>query len=650
MALEMPTGIVWHPEPSLAAESRLWKFMQRHQIADYATLVARAAHDPAWFWDAVVVDLDLQFYTPYRQVMETSRGVAWTTWFKGGRYNYVHNALDKHASSTRRGATAVLWEGEDGLQRHMSYLELLAETNRAANALRALGVAKGDRVGLFLPMTPETVAASLACSKIGAIYIPIFSGYAAPAVAARLQDAGAKVLVTADGFYRRGQLVPMKETADEAVALAPSVERVLVVRRTGRDAPWRDSRDAWWHECVAAQSAACETLRTDPEDPFMIIYTSGTTGRPKGAVHTHDGFPIKATQDMAHCFDVREGDSLFWFTDIGWMMGPWAIIGALTLGATLFIYDGTPDYPEPDRIWDMVERHRITILGISPTAVRGLMRHGDAWVRKHDLSSLRELGSTGEPWNPVPWFWYFRQVGGGRIPIINYSGGTEISGGIVCGNPIVPLKPCSFSGPVPGMAADVVDEQGRSVRGEVGELVIRQPWPGMTRGFWRDAERYIETYWSRLPDVWVHGDWARVDEDGFWYIEGRSDDTIKVAGKRVGPAEVESAVVSHPAVSESAAIGVPHELKGESVVVFVVLRPGIQPSADLAARIQDVVVQHLGKPLRPEAVRFVAELPKTRNAKVLRRLVRAVYLGKEDLGDTSSLENPSALEEIRSAR
>jgi acetyl-CoA synthetase len=331
------------------------------------------------------------------------------------------------------------------------------------------------------------------------------------------------------------------------------------------------------------------------------------------------------------------------------MMGPWAIAGALTLGSTLFIYEGAPDYPQPDRLWQMVERHRITTIGLSPTVVRGLMRHGEEWVERHDLSSLRVLGSTGEPWNPEPWRWYFEKIGGGRCPIINYSGGTEISGGILGCTVIQPQKPCSFTGPVPGMAVEVLDEQGHPVRGAVGELAILKPWVGMTRGFWKDPDRYMETYWSRWPGVWVHGDWAMVDDDGFWYIRGRSDDTIKVAGKRLGPAEVESAVVAHPAVSEAAAIGVPDELKGEAVVCFAVLRPGYQPSEALRDGIKEVVVQQLGKALQPKAVLFVHDLPKTRNAKIMRRVIRGAYLGQKDLGDISSLENPAAVEEIARA-
>jgi acetyl-CoA synthetase len=397
-------------------------------------------------------------------------------------------------------------------------------------------------------------------------------------------------------------------------------------------------------------SHTCPLEVTEAEDPYMLIYTSGTTGKPKGAVHVHCGFPIKGTQDMAHCFDVGADDTLFWLTDMGWMMGPWAVSGTLMLGATLVIYEGTPDYPNPDRLWALAERHGVTVIGIAPTVIRSLMTHGDELVKQHDLSKLRILGASGEPWNSGPWHWFFEVVGGGRCPIINYSGGTEVSGGIVACTTLTPIKPCSFSGPVPGMAADVVDDAGQPVRNEVGELVIRQPWPGMTRGFWRDPARYEAAYWSRFPHTWVHGDFAVVDSDGFWYILGRSDDTIKVAGKRLGPAEVESAAVQHPAVSEAAAGGVPHAVKGETVVVFVVLRPGVEPTEALRAEIQAEVVRALGPALKPERVLFVTQLPKTRNGKVLRRLIRARHLGKTDLGDLSALESPDALEAIAEAR
>ena len=637
----------WEPSARYLERSRLRRFAERTGHRDYASLLRWSTDDLEGFWRATERDLGIAWRVPYTQVLDQSRGIPWTTWWTGSRMNYVATAL-RHDPAR----IAVIAEGEEGTVRRLTYGELSAEVARIAAGLRKLGVARGDRVAVFLPLTVECVVAVLAIGAIGAIFIPVFSGYGAEAIAGRLRDAEAKVLICADGFYRRGQVVAMKETADAAADAAPSVKEVVVVRRLHREIPWK-ARDSWWEQIAReGEASALEIADTGAEDPFMVIYTSGTTGTPKGALHVHGGFPVKATQDLAHCFDLQTGDVILWSTDIGWMMGPWLIAGGLMLGATIALYDGTPDFPDASRIWSMVERHRVTHLGISPTAIRGLMRSGEDPVRAKDRSSLLVLGSTGEPWNPDPWWWYFRNVGESRCPVINYSGGTEISGGIVGCTTWTPIQPCSFAGPCPGMAADVVDEQGRPVRGAVGELVIRKPWPGMTRGFWRDQHdkesRYLQTYWSRFKDVWVHGDWARIDDGGFWYIEGRSDDTLKVAGKRVGPAEVESAAVAHPAVSEAAAIGVPHEIKGEAVVVFAVLRPGHEATPELARSVQDKIAEILGKPLRPEGVRFVTQLPKTRNAKILRRVIRGAYLGKDDLGDLSSLENPAAVDEVRS--
>ena len=641
----------WRPTPEYVESSNLKRFMDRHGLGSFEELLRWSVADIARFWDAVSQDLELEWYRPYERVVDLSRGVQWPRWWVGGRFNYVHNALDKHARGPRRDQVALLWEGEEGRTRRFTYGELYEETNRCANALRALGVGKGDRVGLYLPMIPEVVIAQLAIGKLGAVYTPIFSGFGPEAVASRLGDCEARVLITCDGIYRRDKLVPTKEFADEATASVPSIEKMLVVDRAGRgaDTPWNPRRDVWWHDVVSGQALEAETEQTDPEDPYMVIYTSGTTGRPKGALHVHGGFPIKGAQDMAHLFDVKPTDTFFWFTDMGWMMGPWLVSGTLMLGATCFLYDGTPDFPDPGRVWDMVQRHRITVLGIAPTAIRAQMRSGDEWPNRYDLSSLRIIGASGEPWNVGPWRWYQDVIGGGRCPLINYSGGTEISGGIVSSNPITPQKPTSFAGPVPGMDADVVDEDCRPVRGVVGELVIRQPWPGMTRGFWRDEQRYLEAYWSRWPGVWVHGDWAYVDDDGLWYIQGRSDDTIKVAGKRLGPAEVESAAVTHPAIAEAAAVGVPHELKGETVVVFCVCRERQAEADALRDEVGAAIVRVLGKSLKPDRVLFVDELPKTRSNKVMRRVIRAVYLGAEP-GDLSSLDNPAGLEAIRAAR
>jgi acetyl-CoA synthetase len=564
--------------------------------------------------------------------------------------NIVHSCLDRHRDGDLHDKPAIIWEGEPGDVRKLTYRELDSQVSRLAGALRKLGIRQGDRIGIFMPMCPEVAVSVLAAAKVGAVIIPLFSGYGPEAIATRLRDGEAKILICADGFYRRGQVVPMKETADRALVSCPTVKKVIVHRRVVREIPWTHGRDAVWEVLLEDEPDRAHTEELDPEDPMMIIYTSGTTGKPKGTLHVHGGFPIKSAQDMAHCFDVGPQDVVFWYTDIGWMMGPWLIFGTLLLGATMVLYEGTPDHPSADRLWQMVAKHKVTVLGVSPTLVRSLMTHTEVVPSDHDLSSLRILGGTGEPWNPEPFQWYFKQVGGSRVPVINYTGGTEISGGILCGNVITHLRPCSFAGPVPGMAVDVVDADGQSVRGEVGELVIRNPWPGMTRGFWADRDRYLETYWSRFDDMWVHGDWAYVDpQDGLWYVLGRSDDTIKIAGKRLGPAEVESILVGHAAVAEAAAIGVPDEMKGEALVCFVVLRPNQKPSDALAAELQELVAGALGKPLKPKLVHFVGDLPRTRNAKILRRVVRSVYTGS-DPGDLSSLENPSALAAIGATR
>jgi len=644
--------VTWEPTPEIIERSRLTRFMKRHGIAGLAQLQERSIADPEWFWDAVVHDLGIRWYRAYDRVLDLSEGVMWAHWFGGGKLNIVDTCLDQWVRGPRAQPekTALIWEGEPGEVRRLTFAELDLQVCRLGAALEKLGIERGDRVGVFLPMTPEVAVSLLAIAKIGAVIIPLFSGFGAGAVASRLNDAEVKVLICADGFYRRGQVVKMKEVADEALKQAPCVEQVVVLRRIVREVPWTRGRDHVWEALLDGEPDHLPTHRLDPEHPVMVIYTSGTTGRPKGAVHVHGGFPLKAAQDMAWGFDLGRDDVIFWITDIGWMMGPWLIFGALSQGATCVLYEGTPDTPGPDRLWRMVADHQVSIFGAAPTLVRGLMVAGEEWPRKHDLSSLRVLGGTGEPWNPEPWLWYARNVGGDRLPVINYTGGTEIAGGILIGNVLTPQRPCSFSGPVPGMAADVVDEHGQSVQGEVGELVVRKPWPGMTVGFWRDRERYEQTYWSRIPGVWVHGDWAYIDpRDGLWYVLGRSDDTIKVAGKRLGPAEVESVLVGDSAVQEAAAVGVPDELKGEALVCFVVLRTGQAADAALKERLKERVASEMGKPLRPKEIYFVPDLPKTRNAKILRRVVKAVYLGLEP-GDLTALENPDALKAIGAAR
>jgi len=636
----------WTPDRESAEACNVAQFARRLGLGSIAELRERSIADIAWFWEAIVKEIPIEFHTPYDRVLDVSRGIAWARWFVGGTLNVAHNCVDRHADSALGSRVAITWEGEDGEVRRVTYSALRDETNRLANALRNLGVGRGDRVGLMLPMIPEVVVSLMAVAKVGAIALPIFSGFGASAVSDRLIDSEATLLIAADGFLRKGKVVPLKAVADEAIAASPTVRSMIVVRRLGHDITWNDSTDHWYDELIAGESTRSETEWMGSEDPFLIVYTSGTTGKPKGAVHVHGGFLAKIAQEVAHQADVRRDDLLYWFTDMGWIMGPWEVVGGLALGGSIFIYEGAPDWPDPSRLWQQVERHGVTILGVSPTLVRALMKYGDGPPAKHDLSCLRILGSTGEPWNPDPWRWYFERIGGGRCPVINFSGGTEVGACLLSALPSEPIMACSLGGPSLGMDVDVFDAEGKSTRSGVGELVCKQPWPGMTRGLWNAPERYLQTYWSRWPDVWVQGDWATVDYDGQWFLHGRSDDTIKVAGKRIGPAEIESVLVSHPAVAEAAAVGIPDEVKGEVIRAFVVLKPGVTGEPHLVATLRGLVAEALGKSFAPEGVTFVAELPKTRSGKVVRRAIRAVVAG-EDAGDLSNLENPSALAAIR---
>jgi acetyl-CoA synthetase len=638
----------WIPPADAWVTTNVGRFGAAHGADDLDDLRRRSIEEPEWFWDAVVRSLGIPFPQPYDAVLDTDAGIPWATWFTGGRTNFALACCDRWADQTP-DAAAVVWEGEEGAVRSWTYAELRAEADGLAHLLAERGVREGHTVGIFLPMVPETVAAVLAVAKIGAAFVPVFSGYGADAVRVRLEDADAVALITADGFPRRGRTVPMLATARDAVAGLERLRTVVVVDRSGT--PTSDGLDAevpW----PGPATEPFETLLVDSEHPLFYAYTSGTTGRPKGVVHVHGGWTVKVAEEGAFQTDIAAGDVVFWLTDLGWIMGPWLITAALANGATMLAYDGAPDAPGPDRIWAFLERHRATHCGISPTLVRALMTHGDEPVASHDLSSLRILAATGEPWNEDPWRWYSRVVGGDRCPVINISGGTEVGACFLSPHPVQRISPMSLGGPSLGMAVDVYDDTGSPVRGQVGELVCTAPWPGMTRGLYRDPQRYLDTYWSRWPDVWVHGDWASVREvDGReeWFLHGRSDDTIKIAGKRLGPAEVETALVSHPAVTEAAAIGMPDEVKGEQLWAYVVVAPGTEPSDELRGELVSVVAEHLGPSFRPAGVRFTDALPKTRSAKVLRRAVKAVATGN-DPGDLSSLEDPASLDAVRNAR
>jgi acetyl-CoA synthetase len=617
---------VWRPDEARLERANLTRLMRRFGVERYAELHRISIEEPERFWPELVDDLGIEFSRPWERVLDTSRGIEWATWFVGGRVNIARNCVHRWAAR-KPDETAAVFLGEDGSRRERTWAELSRDTMQLAEALVELGVEPGDRVATFMPMCPEVAVASHACAHVGAVQVPVFSGFAAPAVRQRLEASEAKVVICADWSLRRGKRMAMRETVDEVAG-----DRHVIAWERGSQS---------WPELVRRQPGQLAPLEVDSEHPYLLTYTSGTTGQPKGVLHVQGGFLVSIAREVAYQTDVHEGDVVHFATDMGWIMGPWTVVGAGAVGASIVFAEGAPDWPD-DRLWRTVESERVTMLGVSPTLIRALIPKGDP---EADLSSLQAIATTGEPWNPDPYLWLHERVGGGRVPIVNISGGTEVGACFLSVAVTEPIKPVSLGFPALGLDMDVVDAEGRPVRGEVGELVCRRPFPGMTRGLWGDPERYLDAYWRRFPGVWTHGDWASVDEDGYWFLHGRSDDTLNIAGKRIGPAELESAAIASGAVAEAAAIGVPHEVKGEVAWIFCVPRPGEEPSADeVAAKVGDV----LGKAFRPERVVFVGALPKTRSAKIVRRAVRARALGR-DPGDLSSLENPESLEEIERA-
>ncbi|MFB6124541.1 MAG: AMP-binding protein [Halanaeroarchaeum sp.] len=649
--------VVHEPDPEFVESTNVQAFMRAHDIEDLAALRERSADDLEWFWDELVDYLGLEFYEDYDAVLDDADGPQFTDWYVGGTLNVAHNVLDRHArvDAGTRNHVAVVWEGEPGDVREITFHDLHKQANRVANALENRGIETGDTVALYMPMVPEVVGILYGILKAGAVAVPIFSGFGTDAVATRLAESEASVLFTADGFYRRGREVDLKTPADEAVEQVDTVEHVIVYDRLGsNDAtgkysiPWDWDRDVWWENAVAGADAHYETTPMDSSDPAMVMYSSGTTGRPKGIVQSHAGSLVQPAKEIYFGFDHKPADRFFWVSDIGWMMGPWTLIGNHAFGGTIVMYEGAPDHPEPDRFWRLIDDHGVTTFGISPTAIRALRKHGDEWLSGHDISSIRLLGSTGEPWDPESWRWFYENVGGGEAPIINISGGTEVFGCFLMPMPVESLKPTTLGGPGLGMDVDIVDEDGTSVVDdhERGYLVARSSCPSMTRSLWEGDERYLEEYWGRWEDMWDHGDWAQTDEDGLWYLHGRADDAINVAGRKVGPAEVEGALIDHEAVNQAAAVGVPDETTGEAVVAYVILEPDVDANDDLAATLREHVGEELGKPFRPREIRFVEDLPKTQSGKIVRRAIAGAYTG-EDIGDTSSIENPEAIERLR---
>lgn len=643
----MTSNYAWHPSRDFLDNSHIAQFIRRHGLASYEQLRERSVDQLEWFWETVAKDFNIRWMQPYEKVLDESGGAPWARWFSGGRLNLVDNVLDRHTVGQQGERIAYIWEGENGARQELSYNELCLQVNRAANALRSLGVAQGERVAIYMPLLPETIVAALATLKLGAIIVPLFSGFSGAALSARLNDSGATIVVSADGFYRRGKALSIKPKLDEALADVPAVKAVVMVARTGENVPMKPGRDVWWQQLVPQQSAKCDTTPVDPNAPALLGYTSGTTGTPKGAVLTHIGLLLMGLKEVRLQFDYRDGETFMWVSDWGWAVLPlWVMAGVGCTGGTSVIFEGAIDHPAPDRLWRMIADNKVNVFGLAATAARILSTKGDEHVQRHDLSCLRVLGSTGESWNEAPWRWFFDVVGGGRCPIVNGSGGTEVTGCFVAPTVLEPIKPCAVGGPAPGMAAAVVDNDGKEIDKGVGFLVCRRPWPGMAQGVWRNPDRYLDTYWSRFPDVWFHGDWVEIDEDGCWFVLGRADDTLKISGRRVGPAEIESVLVNHPAVAEAAAVGAPDEMRGEAIICFVVLRQGHDANDALVTELQDSVAASMGTALRPSALHVVPDLPRTRSAKIVRRAIRLRYIGEPLPADLSMIENPESLQGI----
>jgi acetyl-CoA synthetase len=637
-------SVVWKPSKDLIANSNLVRFMREHEIADYDTLLKRADQDPEWWWDLVAKRIE--FIRPYDRLLDLSDGAAFARWFEGGTTNIVQNALDRHRGTPVWNSPAVLGESESGETRIWTYAELNAQTTRIAAGLKSLGIRRGDVVALYMPNINEAISAMLAIAKIGAVAMPLFSGYGVDAIVARLNASGAVAVLTVGGTTRRGRWAPMKQIIDDASLQVETLKHVVSLGDGKKTAP-PTRLDVDWQDLCDGRAIEMPNEEMDAESPALLMYTSGTSGQPKGTVHSHAGFAAKLSLDLGLMMDMKPSDRIVWQSDMGWLVGPILAFGATIIGASFVLADGAPDYPSPTRMWQLIEKHRATFLGVSPTLIRGFMhREG---IGNNDISSLRICVSTGEAWTPDAWWWTFDNVLVRKGPIINYTGGTEIGGGILSGSVLRPMKPCAFSGQIPGMGADIVDSDGKPVGPNVvGELVLRKPSIGLSRGLWNDRERYLDSYWRDFPGMWRQGDWAVRDDEGFWYVLGRSDDTLKIAGKRTGPAEIEALLNNTKMIREAAVIGIPDPIKGESVACVVVLNEGIQANEKIQNELSDAVVSGLGHPFRPRFVLVVSDLPKTRNMKIMRRLVRAACLGKP-LGDTSSLLNPEAVGAIQEA-
>jgi acetyl-CoA synthetase len=640
----------WTPPPELVEHSNLTAFLRATGQPDYDALAAKAEADTAWLMEEVFKFCGVRFYRRYDRMLDLGRGQPWARWCVGGTTNIVLNCIDKHRGTAAWNQTFLVWEGEDKReQRSLTYCEFANDVDRLAKGLRELNIGKGDVVAIYMPNLPETFAAFFAVLKLGAIVMPLFSGFGPSPIQSRLNHGEAKAVITTSGTWRRGVPSPLKSVLDVALEAAPTVQHVVVVDRNGIkvDTPMRAGRDHWWSDIVADKDGEIATVEMQAEDPAILLYTSGTTGEPKGCVWTHIGFiGSMVTRDMIICGDFKSSDRFFFFSDMGWMVGAMCACIPSFAGASLLIAEGTPDYPDTGRFWRLIAERRVTYLGVSPTIVHGLMRYGEE-VEGYDLSSLRMTTSGGEAWIETPWRWFFEHVCKEKIPIINISGGTEVGGCIFTGTPNHPMNPCSFSRPALGVGADIVDMAGKRVPpGEVGELVLRHASIGLTKSLWKADARYLENYLNTLPGLWVHGDFAMRGHDGLYYILGRSDDTIKISGKRTGPAELEGILIATGKVAEAAVFGIPHPVKGSAIVCACVPMPGTDSTSGHADELSSALVRGMGASYRPEKVLLVDDLPRTRNMKIMRRVLRAIFENR-DPGDLSALANPEAIENFR---
>ena len=630
---------IFKPDKKLVKESNVKKWMDEHGIKTYEELLEKS-QDLEWFWGEMAKEF-VEWYKPPKKILEWKR--PYSKWFSGAKYNIVHDALDRQVKKNP-DKIAYIFEGEPGDVRKITYRELNDEVCRLANALKRVGLKKGDRVSVYLPMIPELPIAMLACAKIGLIHSVVFSGFSARALADRINNCKAKVLITCNGFWRRGKMLPLKKAADVGLKETKTIEHVIVYKRVAEKTPMKKGRDLWWHDAVEKENTECRTEKMDANDTLYILYTSGTTGKPKGVMHRHGGYAVGTAATLKWVFDLKENDVWWGCADIGWVTGHSYIVYApLILGATSIIYEGSPDYPDPGRWWKIIEKFKVSVFYTSPTAIRMFMKFGEKWVKKYDLSSLRLLGSVGEPINPEAWIWYYEKVGRNECQIMDTWWQTETGSFCIAPLPISDLKPGSAVKPLPGFSASIFDEVGNEVIGLGGDLVLTKPWPAMLSGLYKNPEKYIATYWAKYPKAYLTGDIGRLDKDGYFWVQGRSDDVLKVAGHRMSNAELESALVSHPAVVEAAVVGKPHEIKGESIVALVVLKGGKKPSEELRNELRIHIAKEIGKMAKPQELYFVDDLPKTRSGKIMRRVVRNKIVGG-DVGDVSTLMNPEAVD------